>query len=66
MSVDSYRPETWSVLLRNVHSLRVPDSTTLRKIFGHKAERVIGDCRKLHNNEPHDFKSSPDIICATK
>ena len=62
MPVDFYRPKTWSVILINVNSLRVPDSTALRKVFGNKAERITGDWRKLHNNELHDFKSSPDII----
>ena len=28
---------------KRVHSLRVPDSTALRKIFGHTAEGVTGD-----------------------
>jgi hypothetical protein len=55
LAVDFYRPETWYVILRNVHSVRVPDITALRKIFGHKAERVTGDWRKLHNEGPHYF-----------
>jgi hypothetical protein len=55
LSFDFYRPVNWSVISRNVHSPTVPDSTALRMIFGHKAGRVTGDWRKLHNNEPHAF-----------
>jgi hypothetical protein len=32
----------------------------LRRIFGHK-EEVTGEQRKLHNEEFHNFCSSPDI-----
>ena len=34
----------------------------LRKIFGHKREKLTEDLRKLHNEELHDSYSSPDII----
>jgi hypothetical protein len=38
------------------------ENRVLRRIFGPKREEVTGDSRKLHNEELHDFKSSPSII----
>jgi hypothetical protein len=34
----------------------------LRKIFGPKMGDVMGEGRKLHNEELHDLYSSPSII----
>jgi hypothetical protein len=34
----------------------------LRRIFGPRREEVTGDWRKLHNEELHNFYSSPNII----
>jgi hypothetical protein len=34
----------------------------LRRIFGPKRDEVTGDWRKLHNEEPHNLYSSPNII----
>jgi hypothetical protein len=34
----------------------------LRRIFGPKRDRVTGGWRKLHNEELHNFYSSPSII----
>jgi hypothetical protein len=34
----------------------------LRRIFGPKRDEVIGDLRKLHNEELHNFYSSPNTI----
>jgi hypothetical protein len=34
----------------------------VRKIFGPKRDEVIGDWRKLHNEELHNLYSSPSII----
>jgi hypothetical protein len=34
----------------------------LRMIFGPKRDEVTGGWRKLHNEELHDFYSSPSII----
>jgi hypothetical protein len=33
----------------------------LGKIFGPKEERIIGDCRKLHNMDLHDLYCSQNI-----
>jgi hypothetical protein len=34
----------------------------LRRIFGPKRDEETGDWRKLHNEEPHNFYSSPSMI----
>jgi hypothetical protein len=34
----------------------------LRRIFGPRRDEVTGDWRKLHNEELHNFYSSPNII----
>jgi hypothetical protein len=38
------------------------EKRVLRRIFGPKRDEVTGDWRKLHNEELHDFYSSPNII----
>jgi hypothetical protein len=44
------------------HRLRVFENRVLRRIFGPKRNEVTGDWRKLHNEELHNFYSSPNII----
>jgi hypothetical protein len=34
----------------------------MRRIFGPNRDEVTGEWRKLHNEELHNFYSSPDII----
>jgi hypothetical protein len=38
------------------------ENRVLRKIFGTKRDEVMGDWRKLHNEELHNLYSSPNII----
>jgi hypothetical protein len=38
----------------------------LRRIFGPKRDEVTGGLRKLHNEELHDFYSSPSIVRVIK
>jgi hypothetical protein len=38
------------------------ENRVLRRIFGPKRDDVTGKRRKLHNEELHDFYSSPSII----
>jgi hypothetical protein len=57
-----YGCETWSLILREEHRLRVFENKVLRRIFGPKGDEVTGEWRKLHNEELHDFYSSSSII----
>jgi hypothetical protein len=38
------------------------ENRVLRRIFGPKRDKVMGEWRKLHNKELHDLYSSPSII----
>jgi hypothetical protein len=38
------------------------ENRVLRKIYGPKRDEVIGEWRKLHNEELHNSYSSPNII----
>jgi hypothetical protein len=57
-----YGCETWSLILREEHRLRVFENRVLRRIFGPKRDEVKGEWRKLRNKELHDLYSSPSII----
>jgi hypothetical protein len=50
--------ETWSVTLREEHSLRI--------IFGPKRYEVTRECRRLRNEELNDLYFSPNIIRVIK
>jgi hypothetical protein len=57
-----YGYETWSLTLREEHSLRVFENRVLRRIFGPKRDEGTGEWRKLHNVELCELYSSPSII----
>jgi hypothetical protein len=57
-----YGRETWSVKLREAHSLRVFENRVLRRIFELNRDKVTGDWRKLHNEELRNLYSSSGII----
>jgi hypothetical protein len=57
-----YGCETWSLILREEHKLRVFENRVLRRILGSKRDEVTGDWRKLHNEELPKLYSSPNII----
>jgi hypothetical protein len=57
-----YGCETWSLILREAHRLRVFENRALSRIFGPKRDEVTGGWRKLHNEELHNLYSSPSII----
>jgi hypothetical protein len=42
--------------------MRIINNSLLKKIFGPKCEEVIGDWRKLHDEEPHDLYSLSNMI----
>jgi hypothetical protein len=62
LSVVLYGCETWSLALREEHRLRVFENRVLRRIFGPKRDEVMGEWRKLHNEELRDLYSSTSII----
>jgi hypothetical protein len=57
-----YGFETWSLALREEHRLREFENRVLRRIFGPKRDEVIGDWRKLHNEELHNLYCSQSVI----
>jgi hypothetical protein len=57
-----YGFETWSLILREDHRLRVFENRVLRRIFGPKGDEVTEKRRKLQNGELHNLYSSPGII----
>jgi hypothetical protein len=57
-----YGCETWSLTLNEEHRLRVFENRVLRRIFGPKRNDVMGEWRKLHNEELCYLYSSPSII----
>jgi len=50
-----YGCETWSLTLRVESRLRVFENRALRRIFRPKRDEVIGEWRKLHNEELNDL-----------
>jgi hypothetical protein len=48
--------------LREEHRLRVFENRVLRRIFGSRRDEVMGEWRKLHNEEIRDLNYSPSII----
>jgi hypothetical protein len=42
------------------------ENRVLRRIFGPKRDEVTGGWRKLHNEELHNFYSSPNVIKMVK
>jgi hypothetical protein len=57
-----YGLETWSLTFREDHRLRMFENRMLRRIFGSKRDKGIGEWRKLHNEELRNLYSSPSII----
>jgi hypothetical protein len=47
--------ETWSLFLREEHTLRVFENKVQTRIFGSKREEVTGGWRKLHYEEFNKF-----------
>jgi len=45
---------TWSLTLREEYRLRVSKNKVLRKMLGHKRDKVTGKWRRLHNEELYD------------
>jgi hypothetical protein len=59
--VGLYGRETWSLTLREEYRLRAFGNRVLRRIFIWEGDEVIGDWRKLHNEELHNLYPSSNI-----
>jgi hypothetical protein len=55
LPVVPYGCETWSLTLREEHTLRVFKNGVLRRIFGQKTDDMMGGWRKLHDEELHNL-----------
>ena len=56
-----YECQTWPFTQTEEHRPRVVVNRVLRKISGHKRNKVAGDWRRLHDDELHDLYSSSNI-----
>jgi hypothetical protein len=43
--------ETWSLTLREEHSLRALENRVVRKIFGPNTDELTGEWRRLHKED---------------
>jgi hypothetical protein len=57
-----YGCETLSLILTEEHGLTAFETSVLRRIFGPWRDKVMGDWRKLHNEELHNMHYSPSIV----
>jgi hypothetical protein len=57
-----YGCETWSLTLKEEHRLGMLENRVLRRIIGPKRNEVMGDWRKLQNEELCNLYSCPGII----
>ena len=58
-----YGCEAWSLTAREE---RNPKNMVLRRIFGPRKDEVMGEWRKLHNEELNCLYSSPNIVRVIK
>jgi hypothetical protein len=66
MAVVLYGCENWSLTLREKRRLRVFKNRVLRRVFEPRRDEVIGEWRKLHNDELNDQYSLPNIVRVVK
>jgi len=55
LSVVLYGYETWSLTLREERKLRVFENMVFRRIFGPRREEIMGERRRLRNEELNDL-----------
>ena len=56
-----YGCKTWSLTSREERRLRVFQNMVLRRIFGHKRDKLIGKRKKLYNEGLNDLYFSPNV-----
>ena len=61
-----YGCETWLLILREERKVRVFENMVLRRIFGPRRKEVMGEWRRLHNEDLNDLYSSPNIVRVIK
>ena len=61
-----YGCETWLLTLREERKLKVSENMVLRKMFGPRRDKVMGEWRRLQNEELNDLYSSPNIVRVIK
>jgi len=61
-----YGCKAWSLTLREERKLKVLENMVLRRIFGPRKDEVMGEWRRLHNEERNDLYSSPNIVRVIK
>ena len=66
MPVVLYGCETWSLTLMEERKLRVFENMVLRRIFGPRRDEVMGEWRRLHNQELNDLYTSSNIVRVIK
>ena len=52
--------------MQEERKLRVFENMVLRRIFGPRRDEVMGEWRKLRNEELNDLYSSPNIVRVIK
>jgi hypothetical protein len=61
-----YGCETWWLILREEHRMKLFENMVLRRMFGPKRDEVTEEWRKLYNEELNDLYPSPNIVRVIK
>ena len=66
MPVVLYGCETWSLTLREGRKLRVFQNMVFRRIFGPRRNEVMGEWRRMNDEELNDLYPSPKVVRVLK